>query len=219
MAQEASEASTRWSRDRAALGPYGHGASGLEELEKLRTAHQALRTTRPELVAAKSVAVGGRDADVAAGWAWVDMVDSGLAVLARSDAALATALNAALPTNDAGLDAGIGALAALVDKHKTALPADMGAQARIDEAPALRAKLAAAPGAVAVAKAAPVADTAALDLLDGKLYVTICDLNVAARRAIRNGRLAAKADDYRLHHLNRSGRPAPVVKPAEPPAP
>ncbi len=71
----------------------------------------------------------------------------------------------------------------------------------------LAANLKASPGAARLAKTAPVIDTAAIDLLDGKLYVAIHDMNKAARRAIRGGKLGANLDEYRFHHL-KPGAPA-----------
>lgn len=138
-------------------------------------------------------------------------------LVAVDDAGLAEKLNPALPVADSRLGPSIEALAKLLGEYKAALPADAEVDARIAEAPALRAALAAAPGTVAAAKAAPTVDTDELDLLDGKLYIAMRALNQAGRNAIRNGTLDAKPGEYRFHHLNQSGHAAPIAPP--PPAP
>jgi hypothetical protein len=51
-----------------------------------------------------------------------------------------------------------------------------------------------------------VADTAQIDLLDGKLYLWIREPNKAGRRAIRNGHLSSAPQDYAFHHLKHSGK-------------
>ena len=62
-----------------------------------------------------------------------------------------------------------------------------------------------------------MADTAQIDLFDGKLYMSIRDLNSAGRKAIRNGDLGAGLHEYAFHHLKNSGNP--TVVPAPEPAP
>lgn len=213
VATESSEASARWTRDVKAVASYGQGAGPLATFESLRAAHAALRAKRPEAVAAKTTSVRGRNTDVAAGWAWIDMTSSVLGGLAMNDAGLAEKINAAVPAADSGLGPAIEALAKLLGEYKPSLPADADVDARIAEAPALRAALTAAPGTVAGAKASPVVDTADLDLLDGKLYVAMRALNQAARKAIRNGTLNANPSEYRFHHLNQSAHAAPIAPP------
>ena len=206
VALEASEAVARWKRDLSTLSPYGHGQTTLDLFERDRAEHEKLRTTRPEALAAKRKTVRDRDAAVAAGWAWVDKVTAVLTVAARADAALAGRLREAAPRDDATLDAGIGALALVLEGIKAGLPAEVEAEKRLSEAPDLRTWIKTVPGQVGTSKAAPVQDTRAIDLLDGKLYVAIRDLYKTARKAIRNGALKASLSEYRFHRLNRSGR-------------
>jgi len=75
------------------------------------------------------------------------------------------------------------------------------------------------PGAVHTSKGQTVADTAQIDLYDGKLYMCMRDLNSAGRKAIRNGDLRAGLHEYAFHHLKRSGNPNPVPAPAPTPGP
>ena len=55
-----------------------------------------------------------------------------------------------------------------------------------------------------------MADTARIDMLDGKLYLWIRELNKAGRRAIRNGHLLGVPQDYAFHPLKHSGKATPV---------
>jgi hypothetical protein len=209
VALEASEAAARWKRDEAALGAYGMGADARAAFEADRSKHDGLRASRPEAVASKKMSVVERDRQVSEGWAWVDRVRSVLLLPARNDQALATALVAAIPANDAGLEAGIAALAKVLGDDKSKLPADAQVDARLAEAAGLCAALQSSPGTVHTSKGQTVADTAQLDLYDGKLWVWIRDLNRAGRCAIRNGDLHAGLNEYTLHHLKHSGNPAP----------
>jgi hypothetical protein len=214
VALEAAEAEARWRRDVAALAPYGYGQAGLEAFAASVAGHAKLRSARPEAVAEKKTSVTNRDRQVSLGWAWVDRVRSMLGTLAVADQALATAVEAARPHDDAGLEAGIGALAAILADRQATLPADAQADKRLAEVEALTAALRASPGTVHTSKGQTVADTQQIDLADGKLYVTMRDLNRAARAAIRNDDLRASLGDYAFHHLKRSGNPNPVPAPA-----
>jgi len=92
---------------------------------------------------------------------------------------------------------------------KSRLPAEAQADQRLAEVQELCTALQSVPGTVHTSKGQTVADTVQIDLYDGKLYVWMRDLNQAARRAIRNGYLNARLQDYAFHHLKRSGNPAP----------
>ena len=217
MALEASEASARWTRDQARLALYGHGTSVLAAFEALRGEHTRQREGRPEVVAGKSRAVRDREQVVVDARTWVGRVYSAILTLARGDETLAGRLREAFPDDDDELEGNVGTLAALLAEVKARLSADFEADARIAEAAGIQARLAAAAGNVGAAKARRVADTVAIDLLDGKLYVMIRDLNAAARRAIRAGNLVAALSDYRFHHVNkRSGATASDPPAADP---
>jgi hypothetical protein len=88
------------------------------------------------------------------------------------------------------------------------LPAEAQAEQRLAEVAELCAALVSLTGAVHTSKGQTVADTAQIDLYDGKLYIRIRDLNQAARRAIRNGNLDAGLHEYVFHYLKHSGNPA-----------
>jgi hypothetical protein len=214
VALESSEALARWRRDLTALASYGYGQGALDAFEADYEAHAKLRSSRPEAVAEKKMSVATRDKQVSNGWTWVDRVTSMLGLLARTDQNLATALATATPTDDAGLEAGIRALATILNEAKGRLPSDAQADKRLAEVDALCTALQASPGTVHTSKGQTVADTAQIDLYDGKLYVCMRDLNSAGRAAIRNGDLKAGLHEYAFHHLKRSGNPNPVPAPA-----
>jgi hypothetical protein len=219
VAIEASEASARWSRDEAGLASYGFVASARARYEEDRDQHEALRVSRSQAVANKKLSYAARDQQVSRGWAWVDRVTSVLGVLGLSDETLATETAVAKPEDDAGLLAGIQSLAKILAAAKARLPADCQVEQRLAEAAGLAAELDSSPGSVHTCSGPTVADTAQIDLLDGKLYLWIRELNKAGRRAIRNGHLPGAPQDYAFHHLKHSGKatllqPAPVAPPA-----
>jgi hypothetical protein len=218
VALEASEAMARWKRDLGPLASYGFGQEALNAFAGDYAEHGKLRSARPEAVAEKKMSVAARDRQVSLGWAWVDRVDSTLGSLPRTDQPLATTLAAATPTDDAGLAAGIRALATILNETKGRLPADVQADKRMAEVEGLCLGLQTSPGTVHTSKAQTVADTAQIDLYDGKLYVCMRDLNSAGRKAIRNGDLRAGLGEYAFHHLKNSGNPNPAPAPAPAPA-
>jgi hypothetical protein len=218
VAVEATEAAARWRRDLPVLSFYGHDQAALDGFTADTSEHAKLRAARPEAVAEKKTSVATRDKQVSLGWAWVDRVCSVLGVLARTDQTLATAVTTATPTHDAGLEAGIRALAVLLNETKGRLAAEVQADKRLAEVDGLCRALQTSPGAVHTSKGQTVADTAQIDIYDGKLYVGIRDLNSAARKAIRNGDLRVGLHEYTFHHLKRSGNPAPGPAPAPAPA-
>ena len=213
VALEATEAAARWRRDLSALAMYGYGQAALDGFMADVVAHAKLRAARPEAVAEKKMSVATRDRQVSLGWAWVDRVCSMLGALARTDQTLAMALAAATPTDDAGLEAGIRALAILLNETKGRLAAEVQADKRLAEVDGLCQALQASPGAVHTSKGQTVADTAQIGLFDGKLYVCMRDLNSAGRKAIRNGDLRVGLHEYAFHHLKNSGNPGPAPVP------
>lgn len=215
---EANETVGRWQRDLAVLAGYGFGQVVLDAFIADVRAHEKLRGARPDAVADKRSAVVAREKQVSAAWAWVDRVSAMLGVLARSDQTLSLALAAASPVDDAGLDGGIRALATILVETQGRLPADAGAGDRLAQVDSLCAGLQTAPAVVQTSKGQTISDTAQIDLMDGKLWVRMRDLNAASRSAIRNGDLRAGLSDYSFHHLKHSGSPSPAPTPT-PPAP
>lgn len=217
VAEEANEALGRWRRDLSVLGSYGYGRSALAAFEADITTHQGLRSSRPDSVTEKRSAVVLRDRHVSNAWTWVDRVKAVLGVLGNTDQTLALALDAAVPGDDAGLEAGIHALATLLVENKAKVDEDAEADKRLAEIDDLCAALRASPANVQTSKSRSMADTAQIDLYDGKLYTRMRDLNAAARSAIRNGQLQANLREYGFHRLKRSGNPNPVTPPAPTP--
>lgn len=105
---------------------------------------------------------------------------------------LDTALVAAKPDDDAGLEAGIHAMATLLNESKSRLPPDAEADKHLADVYALCTALQTSPGTVHTSKGQTVADTVQIDLYDGKLYTRMRDLNAVGRAAIRDGALAAE---------------------------
>jgi hypothetical protein len=218
VALEAGEVEARWRRFVDGLAAYGFGKADLEAFVALLAEHAKLRGARPEAVTDKKLSVVSRNQQVAAGWAWVGRVKAVLGRLGRTDQAVATGLNAAMPDDDAALEAGIRALAAVLTENQGRLAADAQVAQRLAEVATLSAGLLASPGAVHTSKLQTVADTAQVDLLDGKLCVMMADLNAAGRAAVRNGDLAANTGDFTFHHLKGGGRTSVQAAPAATPA-
>lgn len=208
--KEASDASVRWGRDAATLGRYGHGSARRARFEALREEHELVREKRPEAVAQKTISIKARNAAIEKGWAWVNQTTSNLGVLAREDADLATKLAAATPTEDADLAPKIITLKGLLEANAASMDPEAEVADRVSEADAVAADIRATRETATSAKGKPVEDTAELDLLDGKLYIIMKDLNTAARRAIRDGVLVRKASEYRFHHLNSGSSKKPT---------
>ena len=218
VALEATEAMARWKRDLLVLASSGFGQTVFDAFVADFTEHDKLHSARPEAVAGKKTAVNERDQQVARGWAWVARVAGSLGVLASTDQVLDTALIAAEPTDDAGLEAGIRAMATILNESKSRLPPDAEADKRLAEVDALCTALQTSPGTVHTSKGQTVADTAQIDLYDGKLYTRMRDLNAVGRAAIRNGDLVAGLHEYTFHHLKRSGNATPAPAPVPAPA-
>jgi len=208
VAKEASEASARWARDSGVLAEFGFGKSAHAAFEKTRAEHIALCASRADAIAAKALTVKEKKAILDAAWLWVDKVESILSVLGRDDETVASGLNAAVPSDDAALDSGIGGMAELLGEVKARVPEDAAVEVRLGEVPEVRRQLQAIFGLVSTAKSATVADTAEIDVLDGQLVVTIRFLNRAARKAIRSGALKASLSEYRIHYLDQPRRAA-----------
>ncbi len=210
IADESSRAAARWRRDVAVLARYGHGQAMLDSFLQLNDEHKTLREKRPEAVAAKETVIRERNEAIQSARHWVRQVESLLGVPARKDAALATKLNAALPADDSALGSAVGALSNLLRELGTSLPEDAGVPALITEGGELGAALGTAPGTVAAARTAKLNDTAEIDLLDGKLYIAMRELNRAGRRAVRAGKLQAPLTEYRFTPTGGGSPPGPA---------
>jgi hypothetical protein len=216
VALEANETVGRWQRDLGVLAGYGFGQAGLDAFTTDLRAHEKLRGARPDAVADKRSAVAAREKQVSMAWAWVDRGSAMLGVLARSDQTVSNALAAAMPPHDAALDGGIRALATILVETKDRLPADAQAGERLVQVDSLCSGLQTSPAVVQTSKGQTIADTAQIDLMDGKLWVRMRDLNAAARSAIRNGDLPVGLSEYSFHHLKHSGNPSPAPTPPAP---
>ena len=212
VAAEARETRERWARDLPVLTSYGYGEQTMGKFDELQKEHTDARTTRSEAVAAKSTAVQERNDTVEDGFIYVNQILCALSLPAMDNEELANDLNAARPADTSGLKPGILALARVLDTHKALADPAFDAAAMVAKAEALAAavddKLTGAEGA----KAEPMSDTRAIDLLDGKLVTFIARVNKAGRKAFRSLDDDVKVAEYRYHHLTRRSR-KPVEKP------
>ena len=209
-ALEATEAAARWRRDLSALAMYGYGQAALDGFAADVAEHAKLRAARPEAVAEKKMSVATRDRQVSLGWAWVDKVCS-MRFQPRCSISLCLIPGSGQEPNYASAwtwehPTGVGII-------NLRLAADVQADKRLAEVDGLSQALQASPGAVHTSKGQTVADTAQIDLFDGKLYVCMRDLNSAGRKAIRNGDLRVGLHEYAFHHLKNSGNPGPAPVP------
>ena len=217
VAAQAQDALLLWRLFIDPLTEFGHGPDELASFEAEVAAHAALMGGRSDGVAQKTLTLAERDALIHDGWVWVQKVLATLSVPARTDADCATRLNAALPVEDLDLGPAIDALAVILKDKLAGLSAAVPAQARLDEAPALRQRLAGIFSTAHDAKQLPVSDTAELDERDGELYLRMRDLYEAGRAAIRSGLIDRPLSNFRFTHL-RHGRTR-VSDPAVDPAP
>ncbi|MBU1243783.1 hypothetical protein KKD52_15455 [Myxococcota bacterium] len=205
IAAQVGDARLLWRLFLAQLTEFGHGPDELGAFEAEADAHQALMGGRADGVAQKTLTLAERDALIHDGWVWVQKVVATLSIPARTDADCATRLNAAMPVEDLDLGTAIDALAGILKDKMAGLSPAIPAQARLDEAPALRQSLAGIFSTAKDAKQLPVVDTAELDERDGELYLRMRDLYEAGRAAIRAGLIDRPLANFRFTHL-RHGR-------------
>jgi hypothetical protein len=211
--RESEEGLARWERDLAVLALYGFTSEEMDRFRGWFTLHADLINQRSETIARKKSTLAERDRHLHAAWTWVEQCAAILGRLSAGDEELVHRFNEVYPEDDADLWRALDPLAALLEARKDAFPASVPVRALLDEVPALRERTAELFGRAEVAKAAPVQDTREIDILDGRLYVTLRELNSAGRRAIRAGRLTRTPPFYRFNHLRQAPRPTPV--PAE----
>lgn len=207
MAKEASYALARWGRDIDIMKRYGYGNKALNAFKALIAEHAAAMKDRPAGLQFKRTTVQERNSAVLKAWEWVKRAESLLTPQARLDADLANGLMEAVPTEDSGLPAGIGALAELLEANKAALDPESGVDELLSEAPGLMS-ISSGPGEVKGAKTKTEEETRELNLLDGKVYIAIRDLNVSGRRAFRKLGNDVFVKEYKFHALNYSDRDA-----------
>jgi len=196
---------------------FGHGPDELAAFERDTLAHEKLIGSRSDTVARKTLTLAERDAIIHAGWVWVQKVAASLGVVALNDSECATRLNGALPKEDLDLGFSMDALVPLLKDKMSRLSPAIPAQARLDEAPALRQNLATILSTAADAKQLPVVDTAEIDERDGDLYLRMRDFFEAGRAAVRAGLIERPLSNFRFTHLRR-GSVGPV-SPAGPDGP
>lgn len=211
--RESEEGIARWDRDLPVLSLYGFTREELDRFRGWFTLHAELINQRSESIARKKTTLAERDRQLHAAWTWVEQCAAILGRLSANDEEMVHRFNEAYPEDDADLWRAVAPLAALLEARKGAFPASVPVRALLDEAPALRERLTELFGRAEAAKAAPQLDTREIDILDGRMYVTLRELNSAGRRAIRAGRLTRTPPFYRFNHLRRAPRPTPV--PAE----
>ncbi|MBU1411335.1 hypothetical protein KKC22_07430 [Myxococcota bacterium] len=207
--REGQDSLGQWERDIDVLETYGFTREELALFKENFQAHHELMTRRAETIARKKGAVAARDLIIHSVWIWIEQVCSIVGRLAAGNADLVGRFNEVYPTDDAGLWRAIDPIASLLRENQVAFPAAVPVQALLDEAPALRQSVYEIFGRTDMVKAEPAQDTREIDELDGRLYVTMRELNSAGRRAIRAGRLTRQPPYYRFNHIRKAPRPTP----------
>ncbi|MBU1409878.1 hypothetical protein KKD52_11880 [Myxococcota bacterium] len=208
--RESQDAIGQWERDIDELEKYGFTREELAQFKEQFRVHHDLMIRRSESVARKKGAVEQRDQIIHTAWTWVEQVLSIVGRRVAGNPGLVQRFNEVYPANDAGLWRAIEPIATLLREHQGAFPEAVPVQALLDEAPQLRERMSEIFGKTDLVKAEPIQDTREIDELDGRLYVTIRELNAAGRRAIRAGRLTRQPPYYRFNHLRKAPRPTPT---------
>jgi len=217
IARECQEMIEQWRRDLPVLQRYGQTRARFDLFLQLVDKHRLLREKRPNFLAEKEGAVRERNDQVETGWELAQQAVSVLTPVAREDADCASRLKLAMPTGDLDLSRALGSLAALLEEKAGLYPAEAQVPALVAAMKPVQERLGVIFGLVDEAKGRPVADTAELDELDGRLYLMMVDVNAAGRRAVRAGLIPSRPPFYRFNHLRRSTRknPDPVAPPTE----
>jgi hypothetical protein len=214
--KEANAAIQRWQLHMSELVLYGLGQRALEELIGLVTEHTAFLASRPDAVIAKLASVEERNATIAEGWTWCERIHAALSWSARGNKALADALNNAYPADTAALGTAIPSLAALLDTYVEQVDPEFPAREMIAAAEPLAERIRMATASAVTAKSAPVQDTRAVDLLDGKIISAIVQLNRAGRKAFDNETIKSSFRFQFLGQRRSSGGGAPEAEDATP---
>jgi len=215
IARECQEMTEQWRRDLPVLQRFGQTQARLDLFLQLVDKHQVLREKRPNLLAEKEELVRERNDHTETGWALARQAVCVLTPMAREDADCASRLKLAMPTGDLDLARSLGSLEDLLKEKSAALPPEAGVQSLLEAVKPVRERLSVIFGMVDEAKGRPVADTAEIDELDGRLYMMMLDVNAAGRSAVRAGLIPSRPPFYRFNHLRKSSRqnPDPVPPP------
>ncbi|PKN26062.1 MAG: hypothetical protein CVU65_06820 [Deltaproteobacteria bacterium HGW-Deltaproteobacteria-22] len=213
--RECQEMTEQWRRDLPVLQRYGQTQARYDLFLQLMDKHRLLREKRPQGLAEKEELVRERNDQVETGWDLASQAVSVLTPVAREDADCASRLKLAMPAGDLDLARALGSLSALLEEKAGQYPPETEAPALVAAMAPVRERLTVIFGLVDEAKGRPVADTAELDELDGRLYRMMVDVNAAGRRAVRAGLIPSRPPFYRFNHLRKSTRKNP--DPVEPP--
>jgi len=215
--RECQETREQWLRDLPVLQRYGQTRARYDLFLQLMDKHRLLREKRPNLLAEKEELVRERNEQVEAGWELAQQAVSVLTPVAREDGDSASRLKLAMPAGDLDLARALGSLGSLLEEKAGLYPAEAEVPALVAAMTPVRERLTVIFGLVDEAKGRPMADTAELDELDGRLYRMMVDVNAAGRRAVRAGLIPSRPPFYRFNHLRKSPRKTadPVVPPVE----
>lgn len=216
IALEADETLAQWQRDLPQLAGYGFGPRALETFRDLMQRHQELRRTRSGSIANRREFSARMNQTVEEAWELAKRIHSILTPVARENTACAEHLRAHYPADDLQLDKSLPALGALLAENRPHLDADLDVDAIARRAQELSAALSELRGTKPDVSGRPQGDTLDIDELDGRLYVTMLDVNRAGRRLMKAGLIPERPPFYRFTHLHH--RPASAVSPTVPPS-
>ncbi|MBU1221584.1 hypothetical protein KKF34_08960 [Myxococcota bacterium] len=211
IAREVQDILARWQKDVAVLGEYGYGEESLNKFRALRNEHVALMDRRSQGVSEKKLSIVAKNEIIEEAWVWVDKCSALLGSLARMDEVVGTHLREALPDGDTDLESSVAALGELLKNNAGNFGPTAKVEERLSEVGVIKEKLSEIYTETARTKSVTILDTADLDLLDGKLYIIMKDVNEAGRMAIRAGNITGIGNAYRFSYIkNGKQKPTPA---------
>lgn len=211
IAREVQEILARWEKDVDILSEYGFGEESLNRFKALKNEHVALMDKRSQGVSEKKLTIKTKNEIIEGAWVWVDKCSALLGSLARMDEVIGTHLKEALPDGDTDLESSVAALAELLKNNVGSFGPSAKVDERLSEVSVIKEKLSEIYTETARTKSVTILDTADLDLLDGKLYIIMKDVNEAGRMAIRAGNINGIGNPYRFSYVsNGKTKPTPA---------
>jgi hypothetical protein len=201
VSEEAAETSERWGRYVDVLKSYGKGRRALESFNGLRAEHTAAMEARPEAVAAKLAASAASKATNTQADEFIDKATDILDDAGDANETIARDLASARTNVASGRAVFVASLVSMLRTHLALLPEDSDAEALAAQGEALVPALRALQPSKAATRTATKADTAELDVLDGRLLEVISKVNSAGRKAFRRLGNKVMVEAFKYHHI------------------